>query len=52
MDHDNGGAASVRGDPTTPTYHPLETLMRSIVVGYASGNNEPTDDAAPPRAEP
>ena len=47
MDHDDGDAASLRGDPAAPTSHPLETLTHSIV----GGDDGPTDDAAPPRAE-
>ena len=51
MDRDDGDAASVRGDPAAPTSHPLETPTHSVVVGHAGGDNGPTNDAAPPRAE-
>ncbi len=51
MDRDDGDAASVRGDPTVPTSHPLETPSHSVVGGQSGGDNKPTDYAALPRAE-
>ena len=52
MEHDNAGAAQLRGHTVKPTYHQLETPTHSVVVGQSGGDNKPTDDAAPPSAEP